>query len=115
MPTPTFTPPRAPSIETSRSMKPRVLIAEFGDGYLQRGADGINHMLERMTVTWSRLSPADAKTIVEFFAARGGVESFYWTAPRDTTPKRWICESWDRGYPNQIHETLTASFREVVL
>lgn len=116
MPTPpTFIPPRPPSIETSRSVKPRVLIAEFGDGYTQRRADGLNTQMERITVAWSRLSPADAKTITDFFAARGGVESFHWTAPRDAAPKLWIAESWERGYPNQTHETVRASFREVLI
>jgi len=113
MTNPTFSPPLAPSIESGRSMKPRLLTASFGDGYNQRAPDGLNHMLETMTVAWSRLQPADAQTISAFFEARGGVEAFYWIAPRDAAPKLWLCESWDTGYPTQTHESIRASFRQV--
>ena len=113
MAAPTFTPPIAPSIETTRSMKPRVLMAQFGDGYTQRAPDGINTMMETITVAWSRLKPADAATIVAFFEGRKGAYPFYWTAPRDAAPKLWIAESWDRGYPTQTHESVRASFKQV--
>lgn len=113
MANPTFTPPIAPSIETTRSIKPRVLMADFGDGYTQRAPDGLNAQMETITVAWSRLKPADAATIVAFLSARAGAEAFLWTAPRDSTPKLWIAESWERGYPNQTHESVRASFRQV--
>ncbi len=113
MTTLTFTPPIAPSIETTRSMKPKVLHADFGDGYIQRAPDGLNAQMETITVAWSRLKPVDAKTIVDFLTARGGAEAFLWTAPRDTAPKLWIADSWDRGYPTQTHESVRASFRQV--
>lgn len=113
MTAPTFIPPVEPSIETTRSMKPRVLTAQFGDGYSQRGPDGLNAMMETMTVAWSRLQPADAAVIVSFLSARQGVEAFYWTAPRDTAPKLWIAESWERGYPTQTKESVRATFKQV--
>lgn len=114
MTTPTFNPPMAPSIETSRTTKPKVLRAEFGDGYSQRAPDGLNAQLEGMTVVWSRLKPTDAASIIAFLTARAGVEAFAWTAPRDPAPKLWIAESWDRGYPTQTHESVRAQFRQVV-
>lgn len=111
---PTFSPPMAPSVESTRTMKPRVLTAAFGDGYEQRAPDGLNAQLEKLTVVWSRLKPVDRRAITEFFEARAGAEAFSWTAPRDTAPKLWIAESWDVGYTNQMYESVRAQFREVV-
>lgn len=110
---PVFNPPLPPSTSTRRSMKPRVLMANFGDGYSMRAADGINHMPDAMEVCWSMLRPADAKVIRDFLTARRGTESFLWTAPRDPAARQWVCLEWNTSYPNQTHEAINASFRQV--
>lgn len=58
----------------------RVLKAQFGDGYAQTAADGINNK----TQTWPlqfRGVGAKISAIRDFLDARQGFQSFYWTPP----------------------------------
>jgi len=109
----TFSPPVAPSPESDKEVTPRILRADFGDGYAQRSGDGINTMRQVRNLAWNVLTFADADTIEAFFAARSGVESFYWTAPDEASPRRWLCSTWRRGYVSGNMASLTATFTEV--
>lgn len=113
MTTPTLTTTRQATLETRRSAKPRVLVAEFGDGYSQRAKDGINSNPAEMSVVWESMTVADAKLLVKFFEDRAGAEHFYWTAPHDTTPKKWVCPDWTEEYPTRTYITIRATLREV--
>jgi phage-related protein len=58
----------------------RVLTAQFGDGYRQTAADGINNKSDSwplsFTGTAARVTP-----IRNFLNGLGGWQSFYWTPP----------------------------------
>lgn len=95
----TFTPAYAPSPQsTSRADTPRVLRAEFGDGYSQRARDGLNFSRRTVTLQWDALAAADADTIEAFFAERGGTEAFYYTLPLEATAYLWTAGEVRRGY-----------------
>lgn len=90
---------------------PRVRVARLGDGYEQRVADGI-HTLARK---WSVRLAADTATVNAadaFLRARGGVQSFAWTA-LDGQPGRWVCRSWSVSYASGDGAELSATFEEV--
>lgn len=115
MTTPTFTPPAGCGITTGTSAptKPRVRKAEFGDGYIQRSADGINSVRRTSTVKITTISFDDAETIESFFRARRGVEAFWWTFPVENVARKWVCESWTVTAPNPVHVDIQAEFTEV--
>jgi len=77
----------------------KVLEAEFGDGYTQRAADGINHIRETWDVQWNNLDKVDAFIIIDFLKARGGWDAFYWTPPRQDVAKIWTCKQWTGPTP----------------
>jgi phage-related protein len=100
----------APVAGATRQVEARVLKATFGDGYAQRAADGINNIGERYEVRWENISRAEANTILDFLAARGGFESFTWTPPGGTTALKWTCETWARQHISAVLDTVTATF-----
>lgn len=84
----------SPDLQSSRTKKPKILRAEFSDGYFQASGDGIHPFEETWTLSFSNRPKAVIDEIVEFLDTSGGVISWYWTPPDETAlipPKRWIC------------------------
>jgi phage-related protein len=94
------------------SEKPRVLTAQFGDGYQQRLGDGINIAPEEWQLTFSARTAAERDTILAFLSARNGVESFDWTSPAGTVGK-FVCPEWSYVPNKAVANTVTALFRQV--
>lgn len=100
-----------PDYGATNEVKPKVFRVDFGDGYEQRIANGINTKPRMWSLVFTK-TKANIDDIEAFLEDRGAVESFDWTPPRGSAGK-WICDSWKRGIPNAGYDTLTASFREV--
>lgn len=111
----TFSPPVNPSVGgLTKSTQPRVLIADFGDGYTQRAGDGLNATERRLSVRWENISAADADMIEAFFEARRGYEAFLWNPPQGgPTGKKWTCPEWERENVDTGIDSITATFRQV--
>lgn len=93
-------------------MEPRVITDGFGEGYAQRVPDGTNSMLENRSVQFTSLSPETADAIDQFLRARGGHESFQWTAPFQTVPRLWICAKWRVEPEDATRLRISATFTE---
>jgi len=87
-----------PGIGTRKADNLRVRRVVLGDGLSQRAADGLNSRLENWNVKFDAVSNATAKTILDFFAARGGHEAFLWTPPGESVQKQFTTG------PNSIKE-----------
>lgn len=61
----------------------RVLTAQFGDGYKQSTADGINNVSQSWPLSFTGRA-SDITPIRDFLDARAGWQSFYWTPPLGT-------------------------------
>lgn len=72
---------------TERDLDPtidfRVITAQFGDGYKQTSADGINNKNEQYAIKVHAYE-TEAKLIKEFFDRHQGWKSFFWTPPLGT-------------------------------
>lgn len=81
MTTSTFT--WSPRIEPTGTATYRVRKAQFGDGYEQRAADGINNKVQSWPLSFvgggSYVTP-----IRDFLDTCAGWQSFYWTPPLGT-------------------------------
>ena len=93
-----FSPSVIPSVGSSVNSSARVLVADFGDGYSQRAADGINNIDTTVSLQWNNLTGTQANSIDSFFMQMGGYESFYYTLPTESIAKKWACEKWDKSY-----------------
>jgi len=76
-----------PDKSLAKKSTPRVLTANFGDGYEQRVADGINTLNETYTLNFAKRAKADIDDIVDFLDTQKGVSKFILTLPdtNDTT------------------------------
>lgn len=110
----TFTPPQLPSYGGKKSSQAKILEAEFGDGYGQRGANGINNIDRKVQVKWDSLTVNEADIVEAFFEARGGHESFYYDFVREPgSNKKWICKTWDRAPSKPDYDSIEATFEMV--
>jgi phage-related protein len=102
---------------------PRVLTAQFGDGYSQRVRDGLNTNLESWQLTFEGRTLADIAEMRAFLDARGAAEAFQWIAPDNWTtapnvpdagnPKLYLCKKWNVKRLGGNYATLSATFDEV--
>ena len=110
----TFNPQPGPAPGTRLTQQPKLLIADFGDGYTQRAADGLNALKQQWeTVAWQNLTKAEAVNIEQFFEAHQGGEAFYWTPPGYQTQRKFIVTKWSRTYVDHDIYTLEAELIEV--
>lgn len=70
----------------------RVILNQFGDGYLQRIDDTINTTDRRMTLRFftDARSAASPAILQAFLDARGLSDAISWQAPTDSSPQNWL-------------------------
>lgn len=84
---------------TASEVEPRVLMADFGDGYAHRAGDGLNTMKLKYDVVFSALTNAEKSYIVEFFRAHKGYRCFAWSPPGATVAAKFIARRWRESHP----------------
>ena len=86
--------PFEPKLDGSirKSVTPRVLRNDFGDGYSQRAADGLNYVPQVWELKWE-LNGADSDTLIAFFVSHGSHTTFEWTPPRGSEGK-YVLQDW---------------------
>lgn len=102
-----------PSKSFTKSVKPRVLNAQFGDGYSQRAVNGINSIVREWNLSFNSKSIKDINAIETFLSNRKGVEGFLWTPPGESTAYAVICQDWSRTYDTHISASLQARFTQI--
>jgi len=65
----------------SASFQPRVLTAQFGDGYQQRVLDGINNSPRSFGVSFNTRTKAEIDDIAGYFNSLSGVTKFNFNIP----------------------------------
>lgn len=101
---------------TALRHQPKVRVVQFGDGYEQRRAYGLNHNLRQWDVRIDNQEPVVADEIMTFLSARGGVESFTWWSP-DDQHVTVVCDRWDARATRArtVHRvSISALFREII-
>ncbi|GAA5787305.1 phage tail protein [Chitiniphilus shinanonensis] len=111
MPAETFT--WVPDYGGTRETQPRVLQSQFGDGYAQRMADGLNSQLQRMSWTFARRTDTEARQIEQFLVRHGGVSWFWFTPPGAAQPLKAIARRWSLSPVTWNGCTVTADFEQV--
>ena len=90
---------------------PRILLAQFGDGYSAAAPDGLNALDQR----WSLHFAGVAATMLEidtFLRSKGGATSFTWT-PYGGSEVRVVCLSWSLKRTTRNVYELDAEFVRV--
>ena len=102
-----------PSFSSTNTRTAKVLRAEFGDGFNQRAAAGINNIRIIWSNIWIVIPKADADTMQAFFVARGGHESFDFDDPESGTTFKVVVEEWQRAPVSKNFATMNAEFLQV--
>jgi phage-related protein len=102
-----------PDYEPREDSAPKASTTQFGDGYQQRQANGLNSDLKVWNLNFSVRDNAEAAAIKAFLEARAGVESFDWTPPLDTTARKFVCNKWSHTPVRFNNNTIAATFEEV--
>jgi len=95
-------PSLVPLAMSAGSSTAKIVKNDFGDGYTQRVADGINTIKSTWALDWV-VSNANKNTIVAFLEARGGYDSFLlptaiYTPLGETSTTLWTCDKWNTEY-----------------
>ena len=121
---------RKPDKGYTRQTTPKVLTAQFGDGYSQRLIDGINPLKETINVTFNTRDKGEIDHIISFFESKGGVSSFtftvnqqYYASPgvtsetdvtsSDELALKVVCSAWNKTYNYGDYWSATATFVRV--
>lgn len=94
----------AESPGTSGEWQPRVLATQFGDGYEQRQADGLNAVKQVWDVVIDAASTAAASAIEAFIRPGMGWQTFDWTPPRQTVALKWKCTAFSSALTDVVGE-----------
>ena len=113
-----FSAPVQPDKGFARSNAPRVLLANFGDGYEQRLADGINILDQTMTLSFTTRPKAEIDDLVAFFESLKGVDTFKFNLEdsnesSDTETIICICSQWSQTWVYDNFYSLSATVRRV--
>ena len=97
----------------------QVLKVQFGDGYEQRIAEGINSLDETYAVSYSNRPKEEVDDIMAFLDNKKGVTAFTYTIPdSNNTPGletsiKVVCDAYSATYVSDATYSLSATFRRV--
>lgn len=104
--------PYEPTFQSSEQFSTRILRSDFGDGYSQRAADGLNAIRRSWNLTFNNLTATEAEALVQFFIARGGTDIIDWQPVGYGVSKKFTCESWTRTPIAGGYATVSANLKE---
>jgi phage-related protein len=90
--------------------KPRIKSLQYGDGYEQRSADGMNPIAQRWQLKFDDVDNSIANDIIGFLVARGGWQAFDWTPKWATSAIRVVCKEWSRNIARGDLSNITCTF-----
>ena len=108
----------APDKGFTRSNEPKVYIAEFGDGYEQRLAAGINNIKQSFSVSFANRPKDEIDDIVAFFEGKKGATAFDYVfsdtnSGSNEESVKVVCSDWSQTWDYDDFYSLTATFRRV--
>jgi phage-related protein len=75
-----------------KSVNYATLVAQFGDGYMQRAGDGINKKQEMWSITYDNMNQTERDILWIFIESVQMSDVIEWTAPGDLAEKKWIID-----------------------
>lgn len=77
------------SQNSTRKRMYRTLVAQYGDGYSQEAPNGINNAVDEWNVIFENLDTSERTTLISALDTVKSSDYFTWTAPGDTSEKRF--------------------------
>jgi len=102
----------SPSYGSGGSVTPAVSEAQYGDGYSQRVAAGINSIGRQFPVQFNNRTTSEIEAIDAFLSSKNGTDYFLWTPPGKAQIKV-ICKEWSFTWRGYDKTGLSATFKQV--
>ena len=103
--------PKNPDVGMGKRVNYTVHEAAMGDGYSTR-LSVINNKGQKVNLSWTMLTFAQADDLEDFFDAKAGAEPFLYGPPNWGQALPWVCKTWDRTHEG-MWETVSATFERV--
>lgn len=91
---------------------PRLLSAQFGEGYNQSAPDGLNFDMRPRNLSFSDRSISEATAIDVFLSGKNGCTTFLYTHATTGVTKKYRCQDWNVVDSGNLR-TITATFVQV--
>ncbi|QIM65274.1 phage tail protein [Frederiksenia canicola] len=104
--------PFCPQPNYATESEPRRKVNQFGDGYQQRIADGLNPLQRKFSLTF-KLKLEQAVTLDQFFANHGGVKAFHFRDKASGKLVKVVCPKWSKK-TGRTHIEFSCEFEEVI-
>tara|TARA_Y100000361_G_scaffold120424_1_gene112125 strand:+ start:59 stop:409 length:351 start_codon:yes stop_codon:yes gene_type:complete len=105
----------SPDYNSSKESSIVVREVQFGDGYKKLINYGLNNDLKKYNFKFQNKTTAEKNTIVNFLEARKGTEPFDFTAPDESSSKKYICKNWQETFVAANAFTIKVVFEEVAI
>jgi len=101
----------------NRQSQSKTFVAQFGDGYEQRIANGINSLMESYAVTFNNRTKEEIDDITGYLGSLQGVTAISFTIPDSNnggeTTIKVVCDSFSHTYSYDDFYSASATFRRV--
>lgn len=87
--------------------------AQFGDGYRQRVATGINNLVEKWNLIFDNRTTSEKDSIRNFLKANTGGQSFDWTPYGEAVAVKVMCKQWKVSASDYNLYTISCTFERV--
>lgn len=104
-----------PDTGAKNNPKVNTIVHQFGDGYSQRQAVGLNPKADQWTLTFNNRSKLEGQQIDDFLNDRMGVESFQFARPTTGVMIKVVClqGNWTTTVNKGGLYNITAKFDQV--
>ena len=103
----------SPSYGASVSQQPRIQEIQFGDGYIQRLADGVHNNLLTFNLNFNLRNLSEVTAIIHFLSSKDGHKPFYFKAIAPySVIKKFVCLSWSTAMEFDDNHNVQATFEE---
>ena len=102
------------SVSSDENTEIRLLITDFGDGYQQRSAAGINNTRKTLSIVHEFLDSTDSATLRSFYQSKTAGQIITVTGPFDSTSRNYFLEGFsETATQGGSLRTFTANLRQV--
>jgi len=107
-----------PSYQSNSKIEPRVKKIQFGNGYQQRFADGLNFQMKNLSLNFDNRTEVETVSILHFLEQRGGREAFVYNVPTiyartGQQITEFIAPNWEVAYNFYNNYSIRTTFEEV--
>lgn len=104
-----------PDFEATNTPTVNMIEHQFGDGYSQRQAIGMNPRKNNWSFNFAKRPMDEGLAIKNFLDARNGVESFDFIPPGETQAIKVVCKTgqWSYRIVQGMFMSLSVKFEEV--